>query len=321
MGTLNPEFDIETEVDLENVDEEAAKKLLARANSNSDLEVEQELPVKKEVPKKPEVEADPTDEEMSQYSESVQKRIKKLTYDREESARQAVKASQERDEAVRFAQQAIAERQQFETQAKKFSETSTSAELAKVEADINAAKKTLKEALDSYDTEAAVEAQMAVSDLVSQRNTLQAQKNARAVAQPERTVVQPQPSTRPAPDTRAQEWVAQNGAWFQKDKAMTAFAFGVHEELVEKGVDPRAEPDAYYRRLDEAVKSRFPEKFETDDKPERTTRSSPVAPATRAANGKRRVTLTASEMSLARKLGITPEQFAAEKIKLEKSNG
>lgn len=132
-------------------------------------------------------------------------------------------------------------------------------------------------------------------------------------------MVQPQASTRPAPDERAQGWVARNSAWFQKDKAMTAFAFGVHEDLVEKGVDPRTEPDIYYRKLDEALQARFPEKFE-QEQPTRTPRTSPVAPASRAVNGRKRVTLTQNEMSLARKLGITPEQFAAEKVKLENRN-
>jgi hypothetical protein len=103
---------------------------------------------------------------------------------------------------------------------------------------------------------------------------------------------------------------------------MTAFVFGVHEDLVSKNVDPRTDSELYYKKLDEEVRARFPEKFEQDPKPTNTPRTSPVAPASRtAATGRRRVTLTTTELSLAKRLGVTPEQFAAEKIKLENRNG
>jgi len=323
MGTLNTEYEIESTVDLDDIDVEAAQKLLKRSEKAveaEEVDLPEETPAKAK-PKAHAVEEDPTEEELAQYSESVRKRIGKLTFDREEATRAATKAAQERDEAIRFAQQALAERKALEDRASKLSETSETAEMARVEADLQVARKAYKDALDAYDTEAAVEAQMKLADLVSQRNTLASQKSSRAATQAEKTVVQSPPSTRPAPDPRAQDWVARNSAWFQKDKAMTAFAFGVHEDLVDKGVDPRTEPEVYYRKLDEAVKARFPEKFEADDKPERQTRSSPVAPASRSVGGKKRVTLTASELNLARKFGLTPEQFAAEKIKLENSNG
>jgi hypothetical protein len=101
---------------------------------------------------------------------------------------------------------------------------------------------------------------------------------------------------------------------------MTAFVFGVHEDLVSKGVDPRTDSELYYKKLDEEVKSRFPEKFESD-RPVNTSRTSPVAPASRTVNGRKRVTLTSTEVSLARRLGVTPEQFAVEKLKLENRNG
>ena len=132
-------------------------------------------------------------------------------------------------------------------------------------------------------------------------------------------MVQPQPSAQRAPDSRAQDWAARNSAWFQKDKAMTAFAFGVHEDLVSKGVDPRTDAELYYSKLDEQVKKRFPEQFEstTQRSAANTRQSSPVASASRVVNGRRRVTLTTTEVATARRLGVTPEMYAAEKLKLE----
>ena len=314
MATNNPEFDIETEVDLDNIDEGAAKALLNRGEKREQTEVTFPEP-KEEVAEK-----GPTEDDLENYSESVKKRINKLTFDREESARQAAQANRERDEAIQFAQQALAQRKQFEEQARRFSESSQTAELARIEADVAAAKKQVKEAMDAYDTEAATEGQIKLSELISQRSLLQLQKVAKPVAEPREDVVQTTPSTRPALDSRAQDWVARNNAWFQKDKAMTAFAFGVHEDLVDQGVNPRADADTYYGKLDEALKARFPEKFESPDKQDRQ-RSSPVAPAGRTVSGKKRVVLSAREISLANRLGLTVEQFAAEKLKLEKSNG
>lgn len=317
MGTSNSEFEIETTVDLDNVDEGAAQELLKRASNPLPREEE----VLTEDARTQKTEAGPSVDELENYSENVKKRIDKLTFDREEASRRAAQAARERDEAMQYAQRAMEDRKQFEEQVRKLSETSQTAEMARVEADLQAAKKAYKEALDTYDTEAAAEAQIKLSELVSQRNLLQLQKTARPLAQTERPVVQTQVSARPALDSRAQEWVARNDAWFQKDKAMTAFAFGVHEDLVDKGVNPTADADTYYRQLDEALKARFPEKFETPEKAGRQTPSSPVAPAGRAVNGKKRVVLSANELNLARRLGVTPEQFAAEKIKLDNRNG
>jgi hypothetical protein len=320
MGRPNEDFEIESTMDFDDIDTAAAEKLLARANKPPEIEVvqeERELPIKKEAA---ELSDEPSEEELAAYSESVQKRIKKLTFDREEARRQQLQAQQERDEAVQYAQRALEQRKQFEDQSRKYGEQSLSALVEKLDTDLKSARSALIEAMDRYDTEAAADAQMRIADLTSQKREAEARKNARPVAQQERDVVQQQPSTRPAPDARAQEWVARNNAWFQKDKAMTAFVFGVHEDLVEKGVDPRAQADAYYKALDQAVRKRFPEQFE-DSPSTNTPRTSPVAPATRSVNGRKRVTLSQTELNLARRLGVTPEQFASEKIKLENRNG
>ena len=323
MGVPNEDFSFETEVDLDNIDEKTAEAALARANKTTQPEIEvaaeeTKLPVEKKVEKT--VEEDPTDEELASYSESVQKRIKKLTFEREQARREAAEAARAKEEAFQFAQQTLQERRALEEQAQRLGEQSVSALSEKLTADIAATRKEYVEAANSYDTEAMADAQMKLADLVAQKRELDAKKSARPVAQTEKPVVQQQASTRPAPDTRAQEWVARNSAWFQKDKAMTAFAFGVHEDLVEKGVDPRTEPEAYYGALDKAVKSRFPEMFTETPDSTPTRRTSPVAPATRSTTGRQRVTLTATELARANRLGVTPEAYAREKLKLENRN-
>ncbi len=319
MGTLNDDFSLETTVDLDNIDEKAAQGLLRRAEAADKVEVAEEtkLPVEKAAKDEDDVNGlEPTAEELEAYSEKVRKRIDKLTQARREEERERLRIQAERDQAVELAQQALLRAQALEKRANELATLNQDTTLTKVEADIAAARKELTEATNSYDTEAMVEANLKLADLVAQKRELLAKKASTPVAREESSVVQQQPSTRPAPDARAQEWVARNSAWFQKDKAMTAFAFGVHEELVASGVDPRADADKYYSQLDQQIKARFPEKFEQATRQTSTPRTSPVAPVSRSSTGKTKVTLSATEMSLARRLGVTPEQFAAEKVKL-----
>ena len=126
---------------------------------------------------------------------------------------------------------------------------------------------------------------------------------------------QPQPAPRIQVDQNAVAW-QQNNSWFGEDKVMTGMALAVHEQLKEEGVALSSRE--YYRRIDETMRKRFPEKFESD-KPEetRSTRiSSVVAPASRSTSSKR-VRLTTSQMSIAKKLNLTPEQYAQAVLKLE----
>lgn len=317
MGRPNEEFEIETTLDLDNLDVEAAKQL-ENPEEKTGVEAVIEEDNAKTVKQPVALSEEPTEEELASYSETVRKRIDKLVGAREAARREAQRLQQERDEALAYAQTALAQRQRLEEQARKFGEQSATVLGEKLEADLKAARAQLVEALNTYDTEAAADAQIKIAELTAAKREAEAKKVAQPVAQDDVPVVQPRSTARPAPDTRAQEWAARNGAWFQKDKAMTAFVFGVHEELVERGVDPRTQADDYYRQLDEAVKKRFPEAFE--DARAGTAQRSPVAPATRSATGRKKVTLSAAELSIARRLNVTPEQFAREKYLLENPN-
>jgi len=130
----------------------------------------------------------------------------------------------------------------------------------------------------------------------------------------------PQPrAQRPPPDPSAVAWQQEN-PWFGEDEEMTSLALGLHEKMQREGV--RVSSQEYYSRLNNTIRKRFPEKFEDaeeqEDRPSR--KSSVVAPATRTTSAKR-VRLTPGELNLAKKFNLTPEQFAAEKIKLEAANG
>ena len=140
--------------------------------------------------------------------------------------------------------------------------------------------------------------------------------------QEEKPVVQtePQPTPQYRPDPSAQAWQQQN-PWFGEDEEMTSLALGLHEKLRREGVQVSSQE--YYRKIDATIRRRFPERFEEEaEQNERPVarKSSVVAPATRSTAPKR-VRLNPSEMSLAKKLNLTPEQYAKAKLEMEANNG
>lgn len=262
------------------------------------------------------------DDDLSQYGEKVQKRIGKLVYDRNEERRKREEAAQLREEAIRYAETVARENAELK---KRLSEGQTSAlaeSKARLEAELANQKARFKQAYEAGDADAVAEAQSAIAELAARKAQLDvtaAQQAVRPVEKPVAPLAPPRPRV-PEPDPNAQAWASRN-QWFGNDAVMTGFAYGVHEELVRSGVDPRSE--IYYSRIDEAVRAKFPEKFETPGQdvtvPPRTT-GTVVAPASRDAKAPRTVRLSPSAAALAKRLGLTPEQYAAQVLR-ERQNG
>jgi len=127
--------------------------------------------------------------------------------------------------------------------------------------------------------------------------------------------MQSQPAPQFRPDPSAQAWQQEN-TWFGEDEEMTSLALGLHERLKREGVTVSSQE--YYRKIDATIRRRFPEKFEDEAEQETrpSRRSSVVAPATRSTSAKR-VRLNPNEMSVAKKLNLTPEQYAKAKLEME----
>jgi hypothetical protein len=124
----------------------------------------------------------------------------------------------------------------------------------------------------------------------------------------------------PEPDNKAVAWQDRN-RWFGQDRGMTAFALGLHEDLRDNGVEVGSEE--YYRELDKTIRRRFPEKFESQEDNRQGGRTRPgtvVAPAVRSTSPTK-VKLKQSQVNLARKLGLTPEQYVKAQLELEARNG
>lgn len=266
---------------------------------------------------------DPTEDELKQYSEGVKKRIAELTHARHDERRKAEALAREREEFERAARALMEENQRLkkyvQTGEQEFSKVATTA----AEAELAEARRKLKEAHEAFDTDAIIAAQEALSDA---KVKLDRAKNFRpAPLQTEQEAVQMQPSVQAQPkaDEATLRWQARN-QWFghPDHEDMSLFAIGVHKKLVANGVDPRSKE--YFEQIDARMKSTFPDFFGVEDRPKsgEVSRkpSTVVAPATRS-TGARKIQLTQEQVAVARRLGITPQQYAVELAKMEKQNG
>ena len=262
----------------------------------------------------------PEDDEIANYSENVQKRIKQLKYEYHEERRRKEEAARLQDEAVSYAKTIYEENQKLKKALEEGEGVLINQAKGRVEAELDKAKSAYKDAYESGDPDALIEAQTKMAELQAERlrvNSFKPQKREAAPAPVEAPVQQEVPK----PDEHAMRWAEKN-EWFNNDKLMTAYAYGVHEDLVSThGIDARRSPEIYYQRIDQEMRKRFPDKFgeqNIEEAPARQT-GSVVAPANRSAKKPRRVQLTSTQVSLAKRLGLSNEQYAAQLLK-ESSN-
>lgn len=259
---------------------------------------------------------DPSDDELQEYSGKVQNRIKELTHARHDERRRADTLARENDELQRVAKEAIMARDFLQKQARLGSKALSEQSVTLADKDVAEAKAALKAAHEAFDTDAIVDAQEKLND-AQMRKAAAANIRQRAVQDDENNVESAPTSQAAVPklDDRTSKWMASN-RWFGKggDKAMTGFALGLHEDLVEKHGEGFTRTDEYYSQIDAAVRKTFPDKFQTRAEP--TRQKSVVSSATRTTAVKK-VSLTSTQVALAKKFGMTPQQYAAEVLKLE----
>lgn len=267
---------------------------------------------------------DPTDEEIESYGSKVKTRIKELTHARHDERRAKEALAREKAELERLTQRVLDENRQLKQYVNAGTATHVETLKAKAEAEMEMARRKYKEAQESYDSDAMLEAQ---ENLTDAKMKLEAARNFRPTPlQVESEVVQTQQQVSQAPnlDERTQRWQAKN-QWFGTPgyEELTAFALGLHQKLVSTGYDPRTEE--YFERIDSRMKQVFPEVFEGESKPAKAEPArrpaTVVASATRSPGAKKNIKLTASAARIADKFGISHEQYAREYLKLEANNG
>jgi hypothetical protein len=264
-------------------------------------------------------------DELEEYSDKVKTRLKQMKKVWHDERRAKESAFRERQAAEEFARKVFEEN-------KKLKESLSSGEKSYIDTAKNAAqlelemaKKQYKEAYEAGDSDQIIEAQTKLSE--ASYRVQKVNEYRPTLQMPENDVnIPPQQAPAVRPEPRALSWQERN-TWFGQDTEMTSAALGLHQKLVDSGMDPRS--DEYYERIDTTMRRRFPEYFgeeETSDgggKPVQRTETKPatvVAPASRSTSSKK-IVLTKSEVNLAKKFGLTPEQYAKEKQRLERVNG
>lgn len=261
--------------------------------------------------RKPMAEAptDPTDDELESYSESAKKRIKHFTKGYHEERRAKESALREREEAVRIAQSIAEENRQLKGSLNQ-GQVALLEQAKKVVAnELEEAKRAYKNAYEAGDSDALVSAQENMTAVKIKAERVNNFKP--AAVQPDKHVVQtPQQEASPKEDWKAVEWQRENN-WFGSDDEMTSFALGLHNKLLKEGVDPQS--DEYYDRVNARVRQVFPDKFESngtaDANSQRTQKRNVVASATRS-TAPRKVVLTQTQVSIAKRLGVPLELYA-----------
>ncbi len=270
-----------------------------------------------------ELEAD----ELEDYSEKVKVRLKQMKKVWHDERRAKEAADRERQEAITLAQRLVEENKKLKAKTN-YSETALVASYKEAATrQLKEAQTAYKDAFESGDSDRVLEAQQALN--AAQFRAAQAERFKPTPLQKEDNEVnianqQAQPVVQR--DTKAVSWQERN-QWFGKNRMMTAMALGLHEELVEKHGHAYATTDEYYDRIDKTMRQKFPEEFTSDTqtgggKPSQRANkpATVVAPASRSTAPKK-VVLTESQVRLAKKLGVSIEEYAREFVKQENRNG
>lgn len=254
-----------------------------------------------------------TDEELEKYSESVRNRIKHFSRGYHDERRAKEAALREREEALRLAQNLVEENKRLQGSLGQGQQALIEQAKKATSAEVEAAKRKLKDAHEAGDTEAFIAAQ---EELTAAKIRAEKINSFKPALQEEKPAVQSAPTPQvPRPDPKAAAWQKAN-PWFGANRRMTAMAMEIHNELVESGLDPTS--DEYYERINTEVRQMFPSAFPSE-RP--SVKSNVVAPATRSTAPKK-IVLTQSQVNLAKRLGLTPEQYArAAAEEMRKQNG
>lgn len=262
-------------------------------------------------------------DELDDYDDKVKDKIYQLKKVWHDERREKERIARENAEAIRAAQKLREENKQLKANSENNQTEYLKAIESAADYELLAAKQAYKTAHDDGDTDKMTEAQQKISEATYKKEKVNQYKT--SLQNKENDVKQEDKDTPAAlpPDAKAVEWQKQND-WFGQDEEMTSLALGLHEKLVRQNGSSYATTDEYYKRIDETMRKRFPEHFDVEEvETKEPTKSKPaavVAPVTRTTSSKK-IRLTTSQVNLAKKLGLSPEQYAKEMIKLENRNG
>jgi hypothetical protein len=305
-----------------------AKNSALQLDEDFEVEIEDDTPPldrgRKPLPK--EVRDELENDDLEKYTEDAQAKLRALNKVWHDERREKEQALRERQAAEDIAQRMLAENKQLKSKLSNGEQSYLNTYKNAAELELNAAKRAYKEAYDMGDSDRLVEAQQQIADANYKLRRAEEYVPSR---QEEETEVQSIPEAQvPRPDQRTVAWQERND-WFGKDEEMTSLALGLHQKLVKQYGASYPSTDEYWQKVDDTMRRRFPDYFEEDQQEEEAPRTKPqrvervstvVAPATRSSPSKK-VKLKQSEVNIAKRLGLSPEQYVREKLRMEANNG
>jgi hypothetical protein len=321
---FDEEFEFPDEKEVSTVDtKEEVRITLDDDNTEVEIDVIDDTPPqdrdRKPLPKEivEEIEKD----DLSDYSDRVKERMAQLRKVYHDERRDKEAAAREREEAIRYAQAVQEENKRLKSNLTSGEQTYIEIAKKAAEQEMNMAKRDYREAYDRGETDNIIDAQQRMNEAqykLTQMQNYRPQYDSALQAEENNVYIQPERPQVAKPDRKALAWQDKN-SWFGQDEEMTSLALGLHEKLVRAGTNPTSEE--YYNTIDKTMRKRFPEYFGDDSldvetPAQRKKPSTVVASATRSTAPKK-VHLTKTQLALAKKFNLTPEQYARETLKLE----
>jgi hypothetical protein len=304
-------------------DEEEVKLVDADKEDDFEVEIEDDTPPedRNKTPSDPEFVESLERDELDEYSAEAKKKIAGFRKIYHDERRLKDAAERERQEAIDIAKKLYEENKALKGKVNSTEAVAVDSFKTSAEQELTMAKKEYRDAYEAGDGDKLVEAQdkMTAAKIKLDRvfDASQNLNQRRALQERENDVqIQQQPVQQPIRDTKAQSWQEKN-SWFGQDDEMTSLALGLHEKLVKQNGMAYATTDEYYKRIDETMRKRFPENFEDvdDEKPQSRSKPSTVVASASRSTSSKKVRLTTSQQAIAKKLGLTNEQYARELVK------
>jgi hypothetical protein len=282
------------------------------------VEIEDDTPPqdRNRTPSQPEFVEQLDKDELDEYSEAAKQKIAGFRKVYHDERREKERALREQQEAITLAQRLFEENRALKSKVTNSEQVALDSYMTSADRELEMAKKDYREAYESGDSEKLVEAQERMTAAKIKADRALSISEQRSLQKQEVDVQIPQQRQQPVRDQKAEAWRDKN-SWFGQDDEMTSLALGLHEKLVKENGIGYATTNEYYKRIDETMRKRFPENFENVEEDRQTARTKPstvVASASRSTSSKR-IKLTTSQQAIAKKLGLTNEQYARELIK------
>jgi len=326
MGFKKVEFEFPDEEEDEGVEikiEASSAQEMGKADNDDALEIEvvDDTPKKDRNRNASEPPEEVTDEELSAYSKEVQGRMKHLSKGYHDERRDKEKAQRESKEASNFAENLVTENKKLKADVARNQSVLLDQAKKSTAIEVEAAKKAYKAAHEDGDSDKLLEAQEKLTAANIKTDKLNNFKIPPLQEDNDSATVENEPAPkRVRTDPKADTWQQEN-PWFNTNVEMTGAALGLHNKLVNDGVETNS--DSYYERINTRMREMFPDEF--DEEPEAKTKrkksKNVVAPNTRSTMPKK-IRLTRTQITLAKRLGLKPEEYAKQvAIDMRKDNG